>query len=252
MRFIRASGQYPLHGSGHVNQYQLFLERVLQVLAPGGSFGLILPSGLQSDVGSGGLRRALLDRTDVDTWITFDNRHAIFPIHRSIRFLLLAGQPAEQTQALPLVDCGSDPGGLARLPDSPRAEPVSMQVAIPRAFLERWDPAHLTIPWTTTSVARAVAAQALEAPPLAHAGGWHVRFGRELNASDNRSDLVRGARAGYRGLLPVVEGKHLRPFAVDPSAAAAFIDPARATALLARDGGARASVTATSRHPQTS
>jgi len=232
MRFIRASGQYPLHGSGHVNQYQLFLERVLQVLAPGGRFGLILPSGLQSDVGSGGLRRALLDRADVDTWITFDNRRAVFPIHRSIRFLLLAGTAGGATQAVPLVDCGSDPAGLARVPDSPRAEPASTQVAIPRAFLERWDPAHLTIPWMTTSVAMAVAARALEAPPLAHAAGWHVTFGRELNASDNRRDLVRGTGAGRRELLAVVEGKHLRPFAVDPSAAVAFIDPARATALL--------------------
>jgi hypothetical protein len=232
MRFIRASGQYPLHGSGHVNEYQLFLERTLQALAPGGRFGLILPSGLQTDVGSGGLRRALLDRTKVDTWITFDNRRAIFPIHRSVRFLLLAGTAGGQTTAVRLTDGGSDPAGLSRLPDNPGAESSDAHVAVSRGFLERWDPVHLTVPWVTSRAAMEVAARALETPALGHAGGWGVTFGRELNASDNRADLVSGRPEGRGELLPVVEGKHLRPFGVDVSAAASFIEPSRAAALL--------------------
>ena len=73
------------------------MERALQALSPEGRIGLILPSGLQSDVGSAGLRRALLDRARVDTWVTFDNRRAIFPIHRSVRFLLLAGGSGDGT-----------------------------------------------------------------------------------------------------------------------------------------------------------
>jgi hypothetical protein len=232
MRFIRASGQYPLHASGHVNQYQLFLERALKALAPGGRFGLILPAGLQSDVGSAGLRRALLESTTLDTWMSFDNRRAIFPIHRSVRFLILTGSTGARTSAVPLVDGGSDPGTLSRLPDDPRAEPITTHVTIARGFVERWDPTHLTVPFVTSAAAMGVAAQALAAPALGKADGWNVAFGRELNASDNRRDFVAGQPRPGPGLLPVVEGKHLRPFGITVPAAGLLIPAARATALL--------------------
>ena len=46
--------------------------------------------------------------------------------------------------------------------------------------------------------------------PLGDPGGWGVRFGRELNATDDRH-AFRTAGGG----LPVVEGKHIEPFRVD-------------------------------------
>ena len=121
LRFIRATPYYRLHAAGHVNQYQLFVERALSALGSRGRLGLILPSGLQSDVGSGGLRRALFDRCRLDTWIAFDNRRAIFPIHRSMRFVLIAGTHGQRTEVLASTDGGSDAATLARLPDDPRS-----------------------------------------------------------------------------------------------------------------------------------
>jgi hypothetical protein len=51
-------------------------------------------------------------------------------------------------------------------------------------------------------------------PALGDPDGWGVRFGRELNATDDRPELnERGT--GY----PVLEGKHVRPFRIDRSAA---------------------------------
>ena len=50
----------PLHQArGHVNQFQLFVERALHLARPGGRLGLIVPARLHSDVGSERLRRAL-------------------------------------------------------------------------------------------------------------------------------------------------------------------------------------------------
>ena len=88
--FFRRSPAYSLQGSGHANRYQLFLERALQLTKPGGRVGLILPSGIATDHGSAALRKHLLDRTAIDTWLGFDNRRRIFPIHRSIRFVVLS------------------------------------------------------------------------------------------------------------------------------------------------------------------
>jgi hypothetical protein len=240
MRFVRHSGHYRMHASGHVNQYQLFLERSLQALRHGGRFGVLVPAGLQYDVGSAGLRRALLDRCGLDTWIGFDNRAGIFPIHRSVRFVLLAGAVGGRTDTLPMLDCGTDPSRLARLPDDASATPESVPLTrVTRAFVERWDASHLTLPSLRSPIAMAVATRALDAPPLGSGRGWGVTFGRELNATDDRHDFVRiGGRADA---LPVVEGKHLRPFAVNVAAAARALPSARATTLL-RDRCRRARV----------
>ncbi len=65
----------------------------------GGRVGLVLPSGVVSDSGSAGLRRHLFDGAEVDGITGLDNRHGIFPIHRSMRFVLLTatvGPPTAQ------------------------------------------------------------------------------------------------------------------------------------------------------------
>src|SRR5690606_37714908 len=63
--FFRDSGVYTVATRAHANRYQLFAERALQVVRPGGRIGLVLPSGVVSDAGSSGLRRFLFDRADV-------------------------------------------------------------------------------------------------------------------------------------------------------------------------------------------
>jgi hypothetical protein len=218
MRFVRASGHYPLQGHGHVNQYQLFAERVLRALRPGGRFGLILPSGIQTDVGSAGLRRTLVDTCAIDTWLGFDNRQAIFPIHRGVRFVVLAGSRGAPADAIPMTSGLADAEVLHRLPDGLGTGAGVPVVPVSRAMLHRWDPAHLTIPSLATPLDAGIAWRAMTAPSLSSASGWHVHFGRELNATDDASLFVpRGAKdaEGVEAMLPVVDGRHLRPFGVD-------------------------------------
>ena len=64
VRFIRGSGAYSSCGSGHVNLYQPFLEKALNLTRCGGRVGLVLPWGLASDDGAAALRERLLDRCD--------------------------------------------------------------------------------------------------------------------------------------------------------------------------------------------
>ncbi|MDH4062909.1 MAG: N-6 DNA methylase [Acidobacteriota bacterium] len=218
LAFVRDSGHYPLATRGQVNQYQLFVARCLQVLRPGGRFGLILPSGLQTDVGSADLRRTLLDTCHLDTWLAFQNRRAIFPIHRGLRFLLVAGTTGGQTDALAVRDGLTDVDALAALPDNPRAETEPSRIWLTREFLSRWDPVHLTVPTLATPLDASIAWRALQLPPLASPEGWAVRFGRELNATEDRASFVDYAwrqRAGRPARIPVIDGRHLRPFGVD-------------------------------------
>ena len=74
-------------------------------------------------------------------------------------------------------------------------------------------------------------------PALGDASGWNVRFGRELNASDDRIHFEeigkRPAAAGAAAtLLPVIEGKHVTPYSVAIGKAALGIRVARAATLL--------------------
>ena len=98
--FIRQSGIYRVEGRAHVNLYQLFVERALQLVRPGGRIGFVVPAGLVSDTGAAPLRRYLFDRADVDEVTGLDNRLAIFPVHRSVRFVLLTCTSGRETTTI--------------------------------------------------------------------------------------------------------------------------------------------------------
>lgn len=230
LRFFRASGMYDCQSSGHANRYQLFLERAWQLARPGGRWGLILPSGIATDHGSSLLRRRLFDRCSVDTWLGFDNRHAIFPIHRSVRFVLMSATNGGSTERLDF-QCGLQKADvLDQLPSQPRERAQHGSLSVSRSRLESWDPEHLTVPEIANAQALAIFTRAAASlPRLSSPDGWGAKFGRELNATDDRPHFVR---KGHRDSLPIVEGKHLQPFHVMLDHTAAGIPRAIAATLI--------------------
>jgi hypothetical protein len=240
LSFYRGSPAYALQTRGHANRYQLFLERALGLTRPAGRVGLILPSGIATDHGSAALRRHLLDRTAIDTWVGFDNRRRIFPIHRSMRFVVLATANAGRTDALTF-RCGlTDACELEQ--DADAAPPL---LTISRSRLESWSPEHLSIPEIPDATALSVLSGiASRVPALGDPAGWDMRFGRELNATDDRPHFVSLATAGRRAekLLPIVEGKLLAPFRADLDRATAGITAAAAARLIDRASLARARI----------
>jgi hypothetical protein len=230
MRFIRRSGVYALVRDGHANCYQLFLERALQLAAPRGRIGLVLPSGVAIDHGSAALRQALLTRTAVDTLIGFDNHRAIFPIHRSVRFLLLTTTTGSSSST-PVVRARfgvSDPAWLDGVPDSASTRPDLYPIVLSQPLLRRWSGDALIVPELHNPIDVQILEKiAARVPPLGAADGWQARFGRELNATDDR----RHFSARGRG-LPVLEGKNLEPFRVHVDEARHAIRASDAARLL--------------------
>ncbi|MEO7157448.1 MAG: hypothetical protein ABI039_07810, partial [Vicinamibacterales bacterium] len=218
-----------LQGGGHPNRYQLFVERALTLTRPGGRIGLLLPSGIATDHGSATLRRHLLNQTTIDTWLGFENRRRIFPIHRSVRFVVMATTNSGSTRTLRFRTGLTDPASLDHEGES------SGMLTLSRSRIEALNPELLTIPEVTTATALAILTSISGAiPALADPQGWNVRFGRELNASDDRPHFKK--RTGRSStLLPILEGKHLAPFQVNLRAttlgipiktAARLLDPA--------------------------
>ena len=210
-RFVRQSGIYRACTEGHANQYQLFVERSLSLLRLGGRLGLVLPWGLASDHGSAALRRLLFERCDTDTVVGFENSGGIFPIHRGVRFLLLSASPGGTTREVQCRLGERDPAVLDEADHGPNAGAArELGVRLTPALLRRLSGPGLAIPYLRgTAELRVVERLAATCPALADERGWGARFGRELNRSDDKG-LFSRRKAG----IPVVEGKHVDPFAV--------------------------------------
>jgi hypothetical protein len=201
--FIREAGVYRLETRSHVNRYQLFVERALQLMRPGGRLGLVLPSGAVADAGAAPLRRHLFDRAEVDSVTGLHNRGGLFAIHRSLRFVLLTATTGRPTNS---IACRF---GLAEADDLDREGP---SIVVTRPLLARLSGRDdLGIPeFASERDLRILETISARAPWLGAAGGWNVRFGRELNASDDRAALR--AYTGNALARPVLEGKQLQPF----------------------------------------
>lgn len=227
--FSRSSGVYRHQGAGRINRYQMFVERALTLTKRGGRIGLVLPAGFATDHTSAPLRRTLLSRTSVDTISGFDNRRAIFPIHRSVRFLICTSTVGEATRQIACRFGIDDPAELEAIPDSgDRATNRSHPIALTPSFIEALSGHTMAIPGLRSEAdVRILDRVVHNVPRLDAADGWHVRFGRELNATDDRGHFHVG-RAG----LPVLEGKHIEPFRVHADRSTLRISERSASRLL--------------------
>jgi Eco57I restriction-modification methylase len=229
VQFTRRSGAYQAQSSGHANCYQLFVERAIDLTRAGGRIGLVLPAGLATDHGSAALRRRLVTGCNVDALVGIENHRGVFPIHRSVRFLLLTATAGSPTRAIACRLGLDDPADLETLGDEPAASSSWFPVRVTPALLEHLSGPDLAIPSLRSATDLAIAERAASLfPALGSATGWHASFGRELNATDD-CDAFRLATAGAdRGALPVVEGKHIEPFGVALGSVAYTIGEAEA------------------------
>jgi hypothetical protein len=214
VRFTRDSGVYSAQSHGHANRYQLFVERAIALTSGRGRLGLVLPSGFATDHGSAALRRLMFSRCRVETIVGMDNHRGVFPIHRGVRFLLVtagAGSPTERIACRLDVD---DPAALESIDDD--VPDARFPVHVSPALLTRISGRGLALPHLRNAVDVAIVERAASLfRPLSNLEGWGLRFGRELNASDDRDAFrpVEHPRDFRRtALLPIVEGKHLEPF----------------------------------------
>jgi hypothetical protein len=206
--FIRESGIYRLDPRAHVNRYQLFLDRALQLVRRSGRVGLVLPAGVVTDVGAAPLRRQLFTRAAVDSVTGLDNRSGIFPIHRSVRFVLLTCTSGGPTES---IACRF---GVHKVEELDALKPARSPLVVTRRFLERVSGEdELGIPEMATAAdLRILERITATVPRLGAADGWRVEFGRELNASDDREALIPWKQRSTS--RPVIEGKQVDPFRV--------------------------------------
>jgi hypothetical protein len=228
VEFVRRSGLYPSSDRGHVNLYQPFVERALTLARTGGRLGLVLPWGFAVDEGATTLRARLFDTSRVDVILGLDNAAGLFPIHRGLRFMAVVTDVGGRTVegrgrfgVRTVEELARLPGGDAEPGDRPWPIRFSTDGVAGAGGRAR------RIPDTRRPGDLEVAERLTRAyPRLGDAAGWAARFGRELNATEDKQAF------GGTG-LPVIDGRHLAPFRVSVADSGRCIAPAVARRLLA-------------------
>ena len=194
LRFTREADVYATQSRGHANRYQLFAERALALARHGGRIGLVLPSGLATDQGSAALRRRLIDECDVDALVGFDNHRGVFPIHRSVRFLLVTATTGSPTRTIACRLGESDPAALEADDGGSTAASAWFPVRMTPDLIRRLSGDGLAIPDLRAAVDVAIAERAAALfPPLGSEAGLVSAF-RTRAERDRRPARLRARR----------------------------------------------------------
>lgn len=111
-----------------INLYKLFTEQCYNLLRAGGYCGIVIPSGIYTDLGSKQLREMLFAQTQVTGLFGFENRKEIFEnVDSRFKFVVLTFEKGGQTAQFPAAFMRHN---VAELQDFPArgALPVSVNL----------------------------------------------------------------------------------------------------------------------------
>jgi len=91
---------YSALGKGDINTFKLFLEQFFAILRGIGRLGIIVPSGIYTDQGCQPLRELIFNQSQIDFLYCFENRLAVFNIHRSFKLGIFAQNREKYGKAL--------------------------------------------------------------------------------------------------------------------------------------------------------
>ena len=87
---------------GDPDLWKLFMERSAELVRPGGTVGLLVPSAFHTNASAAGVRRLFTEQMDLRGCYSFDNRRGLFDIHRSYKFdAVLARRDGGGTRSFP-------------------------------------------------------------------------------------------------------------------------------------------------------
>ena len=188
-----------------INLYKLFTEQCFNLLRAGGLCGIVIPSGIYTDLGAKQLREMLFKGTLITGLFGFENRKEIFEgVHRSFKFVVLTFQRSGVTKQFPAAFMRHDAEELERFPQH-GAVPISVEL------VRRLSPDSLSIMEFKGDQDVRIAEKMLKFPLLGEhlAGVWNVQFTREFDMT-NDSDLFETSPG--KGRLPLYEGKMIWQF----------------------------------------
>jgi hypothetical protein len=188
-----------------INLYKLFTEQCHNLLREGGLCGIVIPSGIYTDLGAKQLRELLFNKAQVTGLFCFENNKLIFEgVHRSYKIVVLTYEKGKQTQSFPAAFMRHDVGELERFPKVGALN-------IPVELIRRLSPASLSVMEFKNEIDVRIAQKMLKYPLLGErlAGTCNLALTREFDMT-NDSRLFRTEPGP--GRLPLYEGKMIHQF----------------------------------------
>ncbi len=211
--FYRASPQYEnqiglVNGrkvGSDINLYKLFTEQCYNLLRPGGQCGIVIPSGIYTDLGAKQLREMLFGETQLTGLFCFENRKEIFEgVHRSFKFVVLTFQKGGDTETFPAAFMRHEVSDLEQFP-----EQLGLEVSV--ELVKRLSPDSLSVMEFKNELDVQIAEKMLRFPLLGERleDTWNLSLTREFDMT-NDSHLFKPEPAP--GRLPLYEGKMIHQF----------------------------------------
>lgn len=195
-----------------INLYKLFTEQCANLLRPDGVCGVVIPSGLYTDLGAKQLREMLFSRGKLDQLLSFSNEGGIFDrdaVHHSFKFSLVTWRKGGRTDVFRASFRITPPEAIPPDGLNDFIYDESNHLTFSESLIRRLSPESLSVmEFKTTRDAR-VAEKMLQFPLLGENvdGVWQFVLRREFDIS--KGGLLHttpGAR------LPLVTGRMFHQF----------------------------------------
>jgi hypothetical protein len=161
------------------NLYALFTEQCFNLLRNDGYCGVVIPSGIYTDLGAKQLREMLFSQTKVTGLFCFENRNGIFEnVDSRFKFLVLTFEKGRKTKDFPAAFMRREVEELERFP-------AEGSIAIDIDIIRKLSPTSLSIPEFKSALDIEISTKLIEIPCLSDLKrGWGVElYGEELNVT---------------------------------------------------------------------
>ena len=189
-----------------INLYKLFVERCFDLLQPNGRCGIVIPSGIYTDLGAKQLREMLFERSQITGLFCFENRKMIFEgVDSRFKFVALSFAKGKNTTKFPAAFMRHDVNELAAFPARD-----SLEIGV--ALVRKLSPDSLSVMEFKSEKDVEIAKKMLEFPLLGEKvenQDWEVVFHREFHMTD---DAAKFLTAPTKTTIPLYEGKLIWQF----------------------------------------
>ena len=198
------AAQYEM-GRGPVNTYWLVLNKMISLVAEGGTVSAVVPAQLANSIKNAPIRRRLFEM-NIRYMYFFENSLSIFPIDRRFRFMIFSARASPGPDTYPA-------GFYLRRPESlyDRALEPDKFTILSKRFIRQTSPTYLNIPEMMDTALCGVYSKMCRNGMLMEKGrnGWKAR--RYTHMSKHTS-LVYGPPPYPAGQLPTVSGKNIQHY----------------------------------------
>ncbi|MEI6646424.1 MAG: DNA methyltransferase [bacterium] len=187
------------------NLYKLFTEQCFNLLRPNGYCGIVIPSGIYTDLGTKQLREMLFGKTRVTGLFCIENRKFIFEgVDSRFKFVVLSYEKGGETQHFPAAFMRHDVAELERFPQEGAID-ISIEL------IRRLSPDSLSVMEFKTPLDVQIAEKMARFPRLGEEseGRWRLSLGNEFHMTGD-SKLFKTSPGKDR--LPLFEGKMIWQF----------------------------------------